>query len=290
MTASAYGVVTCPPSRNFISSQSEVARYALKINQVGEADRKTAAEFADKAAGETKDMIERRYAATGDFACGDAFGQGQLTIKNDIVTTSAHIFGDGSVCPIKNPPLNQCKFTIRSGGKLQDYDIDRIVGIGYKCGAPGTKLKANDDWLVLKLKVPVGPTVRPCAINKDPSKVFDIKDIVQVGKSHDFNPTNQKDMRTAVRHYARCGIQYVYGDRDLPLAVETDCDSSGNSSGSSVLTPGQNPILLGINKGAVTSCDAPNKIGPYRQGCWATMMTPIAGDLLAMLRTLEEKT
>ena len=250
-------------------------------------DRKTAANFADHKAGETKEIIEKRYAATGDFYCGKEFyGQGQLTIKDDIITTSAHILTKSvKTCPVTLAPLSKCKFTLRHEGKLHDFDIDRIVDTGFKCTSNGQKLKGSQDWIVLKLKKHVDPKIRPYPIAQSSSFVAENPDVVMVAKSHDFNPTNKSDIRLAERHYGRCHLRSVYGERTSPLAVESDCDASPNSSGGSVLVPGDQPELLAIVSGGLEDCGSSDKTGPYQKGCWATVMTPIAGDFR---RTLED--
>ena len=278
----------CPPRRSVIAAQKSLTDYTLKINQIGLADRQTAEDFAEKQKGETKKDIESRYAATGDFSCGpQSFGQGSVAIKDDIVVTSAHIQASGgNTCPLKNVPIDRCKFTLKVNGKLQDYDVDRIVDTGHKCRFDGEELKRSQDWLVLKLKTHVDKSVRPYGINKDLSRLSDQLDVVQVAKSNDWNPTKQSSLRLGERHYSRCSLRHAYGAREQPAVVETDCDSSGNSSGGSVLSADKDPQLLGIVTGAINSCGKPDKTGPYRMGCWATGMTPISGEFQKTLESL----
>ena len=278
----------CPPQKSVISDARALSKYTLHVNQVGDADRKIAGDFARGEPGQTRSTIEARYSATGDFSCGiEHFGQGQLTIKNNIITTSAHTFFGGTECPLKPAPISKCKFTAMVRGKPQDYAIEQLVATGFKCTSDGQKLKPSQDWVIFKLKASVDNSVRPYAVIKDPSKIFEQKPIVVVSKSHDFNPTKKEFLRDAERHYSRCEIQYVYGNSSKPLAVESDCDTSGNSSGGSVLTPGPNPILLGVHSGAAESCGTPGRTGPYQRGCWAAVMTPIAGDFLTALTQVE---
>ena len=250
----------------------------------------TAADFANKSAGETKATIEKRYAATGDFSCGpDFFGQGALTVRDNIVATAAHINTSGSlVCPLTRVSISKCKFTLKVDGNLQDYDIDSVLGSGPKCDHPGQKIKPSQDWMVLKLKKHVSGAVQPYTVNDDPTLLTDQKGVVQVAKSTDWNPTNKKSVRDGERHYGRCNLQKVAGERTRPLSVETDCDTSGNSSGGSVLTPGTVPILLGVVSGTRDDCGSPQKKGPYTAGCWSSVMTPITGDFLALLKSQQE--
>ena len=287
MNASA--VLICPPQISAILDHRALTEHLLRVNQIGVADRQTADDFADKTKGETRADIEKRYGATGDFTCGPQhFGQGSVTIKDDIVVTSAHIQTNGGyVCPLKISPIDRCKFTLKVNGKLQDYDIDRVVDTGYKCQFPGEKLKPNQDWLVLKLKKHVDRSVTPYQINKDLSRLSDQLDVVQVAKSNDWNPTKQKAVRLGERHYSHCSLRHVYGGRSQPLLVESDCDTTGNSSGGSVLTSEATPQLLGIVNGGIDTCGLPDKTGPYRKGCWATGVTPISGDLQKTLSALD---
>ena len=277
----------CLPSKSVITDNRTIVDHFLKVNQYGDPDRKTAEDFADKSIGETKQTIENRYAATGDFSCGDAhFGQGQVTIKDNIITTAAHVYAGRDNCPLKNPPLRNCKFTAMLDGKTQDYAIESVVNTGYKCSSSDQTFKVSEDWIILKLKDSVDSRIRPYPIDRDPTRLSRQKNIVHVSKSHDFNPTSQTHMRTAARHYGRCELKYVYGESPRPTVLETDCDSSGNSSGGSILTPGANPELLAITSGSLDKCGANNKTGSYQHGCWSSVATPVSGEFFESLNAL----
>ena len=90
--------------------------------------------------------IGARYGATGLIRCGGAVGTGQLTLRNDIVTTAAHVLiGSGG------QPHGSCTFQLTGSGAAVTIDPQSIkAGSQSPLSEPATR-----DWAVARLTRPI---------------------------------------------------------------------------------------------------------------------------------------
>ena len=293
ISTTAGAIVPCLPRRLAVSDGKDVAAKAMEVVLVDEDDRKNARDFGI-AHTMTAEAVESRYAATGDFMCptkdgkGRAVGQAQLTVKNNVLTTVAHTLVNGGDCR-KKVSASECEFVIRVDGKEQRYPVASMVKSGYKCPHKGP-FQASDDWAVLKLKNPVDSKVKAYGIRKEKQLSLNSDtDVVAVGKSGDWPPKVDTPFLERPRHYGDCQTKYVE-QYESSGAIETNCDWSHGASGGSLLTPGANPVLLGVVEGE-TETTQPNcdpSIGrgghdSYHQHCWMNQATPVAGEFQAAI-------
>lgn len=258
----------------------------LKINQVDEADRRTAKDYAAEH-NATEDEIKRRYAATGDLICGHFKSQANVTLASDLITTSAHsLVADGKcVDPTKT---YKCTFTVEIEGQRIDYETSKLLDSGWICNYPDIT-SAGTDWAVLRLNKKVDPRVKPYAI--DPTlrlrMHFNTK-LVAVGKSFDFPMAKPDDVFQHPRHYGDCQTKQPVGS-----AIQTNCDLSAGASGGALVTPGPDPILVGVHEREIIGgtlgrdkCPKPNwskRVGSYSM-CWATASVLVTTDLAEAVR------
>jgi hypothetical protein len=140
-------VVLCATSANMSalaqSTPEELLRpYVPAVSM--ETDRRTAPE--DRARnGRDKSNLAERSGATGLVRCGGAVGTAQLTLRNDIITTAAHVL-IGS-----NGPRTSCTFQSAGKGAPVAIDANSIkAGSQSPLSEPATR-----DWAVARLTQPV---------------------------------------------------------------------------------------------------------------------------------------
>ena len=271
----AYAVPPCLPRSDLLGDLAAV-NAPLKVNQVDEADRKTAKDYA-AAHNATEDEIKHRYAATGDLDCGNGKSQANVTLVGDVITTSAHSLGGGKKCvdPKKTP---KCSFTVEIDGQKATYETSALVDSGWTCGYPDITTPGTD-WAVLRLNKKVDPKIKPYAIDRDYElKMKTNSPVVAVGKSADFPDAKALDLFEHPRHYGDCQTKQPVG-----TGVLTNCDISPGDSGGALVTPGPNPTLVGVHMQEViggTGCPKANwakHTGAYSM-CWATMSGLVNGD------------
>jgi hypothetical protein len=72
------------------------------------------------------DSIKRQFGATGMIVCPGQSGTAQISGRQDIVTTAAHVFYDRNCRPI---PIDQCTFTPIFSSKAYKLKIaDSFIG------------------------------------------------------------------------------------------------------------------------------------------------------------------
>lgn len=255
----------------------------------GKAERMIASAYAKKK-NVPVSKIRSTYAPTGDIKCGGLFWGGQLTKKDDIITSAAHTFFNDDCSP-KWPNLSECRFTVEINGKEKDYEIESLQATGFLCNR--VPLKTKDDWVILKLRehVPLKPyRVDQASTNQ---AIANGGKLVAVGKSSDFYQ-RQGDKNILPKHYGDCQTndQGTGNDRG---AIVTDCDSAQTSSGSSRLNDDlDNPALVAIHSGGSETredLDRAWKNGrpnskPYDRLDWSSIATPVSGELLEILNAL----
>jgi hypothetical protein len=254
------------------------------VDEGDEEGRYTEEEYATKRGLLVSD-VQDRFAATGLITCGRYQGSAQLTGTNDTITTSAHIFGE---CDPSRVPPKSCTFVMRKGNNTQTRRISKVVGNGFKC--PG-KQRAGNDWAVLKLQRPierVKPYLLPSLSDfyiKTGDKIISVASI-----SDDFH---RRDPRTGIKSFPKsiedCEVGTVYYPLGKFSTFDTTCDSSGGSSGGSILRASdRGTVLLGINKGNnETLKERENardngivKREKYSAGEYASYHVPVDGEFL----------
>ncbi|MGZ3722203.1 MAG: hypothetical protein ACXVA9_04685, partial [Bdellovibrionales bacterium] len=93
--------------------------------------RKTVTEFAT-ATGQDPNVVDQKYSATGDLSCAGKGGTAQVTIKNNLITTSAHALFNPKTCvPIASP--SGCTFTLKNiKGDVQKIKVKELLATGIK--------------------------------------------------------------------------------------------------------------------------------------------------------------
>ena len=267
---SVHAVAPCPPRASLLGSY-DVFGEPLKVNQVDDADRRTAKDYASDHK-MSEDEVKARYAATGDLDCGAGKSQANVTLVGDVITTSAHsLVGDRKCVDLKKSP--KCIFTLEIDGRKLTYETSKVVDSGKICGKTDLE-KAGKDWAVLKLTKPVDGHIKPYRIDRDfRLRMNQGTAVTAVGKSFDWPDTKARDLFVHPKHYGDCVTK-----QPLAGAVQTNCDLSPGSSGGALVTPGADPVLVGVHWMEVhggDGCPPPiqnKKTGPY-SFCWANSST-----------------
>jgi hypothetical protein len=165
---------------------------------------------------------DTRTDATGLIRCGGAVGTAQLTLRNDLITTAAHVLiGDGG------EPRKGCMFQSLARGAAVAIDPASIrAGSRIPMSEPATR-----DWAVARLKQPVAG-VTPyglAAAGIKPSGVF----MIAGG--------NQRAHAMGAERCNARGVLAASPDGVREFAI--DCNAGAGSSGAA-LTSGRN--IVGI--------------------------------------------
>ena len=287
----ATAMLPCLPRRTITSDMQNLSAKAMNVVLVGSADRKNATNYGLDHDHITPEAVESRYGATGDLSCpipgypNWGAGQAQVTFKNNVLTTAAHVFFTNRDCASLVKP-STCTFIIRVAGKEQRYAISPEFEAGYKCPHQGPFTSGGDDWMVLKLKKAVDSRVRPYDIRREGQASIGAGDeLVAVGKSVDWPAKNTAlNLLDRPRHYGDCNSQFAVKSGSSG-SVEVDCDWSKGASGGSLVSRGPNPTLLAIVRGDTSkvpaNCD--QSLGAdghdsYHQHCWTNLATAVDGD------------
>ncbi len=166
-----------------------------------------------------------RFAATGLVRCGGAVGTAQLTLRNDIITTAAHVLIGNN-----GQPRTSCTFQSTGSGEPVTIDPQSI-----KAGSR-TPLSdpATNDWAVARLTRPI-QNVTPYGLASAGSKPGSVFMVAGGNKRADRMGTERCNARGMLGTSAR-------GVREFAI----DCNAAPGSSGAA-LTAGQN--IVGIYVG-----------------------------------------
>lgn len=286
---SAFALPVCTSNSQF----KEIPRLTHKIAVVDNPDRKIDVAYA-KAHHEPVEKVRKRFAPTGDFHCGsgtDDWG-GQITVRGDIVTTSAHGFYNDDCTP-RHPDLSECHFKLMVDGKEKSFEISNIEAHGFQCSR--MPFHSKDDWAVVRLKESAPPSIKPYRIDKaqTANTVAGTK-VVMVGKSSDFYYQSGGKI-VFPKHYGDCEVKALMVGKERGTFA-TNCDSAELSSGYSVLSGDvDDPILLGIFRGGTETHEQleqawknrkPN-VGKFDAYAWSTYATPVSGELYDILEALK---
>jgi hypothetical protein len=277
----------------------------VKVAVYGTAEhRKTEQELAD-ATGEKVGDIHERYSSTGTLVCAGNEGSAQVTLKNNIITTAAHMFFEEKTCKRIASP-SDCVLTLKSlSGAEQKIKVKEQVkdGMGFKCPTIPT---GDLDWAVLRLDG-AATGVQPYTVEELPGKgLAEGTAVTLVAHSIDFWRKDSSGNKVFPKHIQRnCHITKVYGAWE-PGMYKGDCDATGFSSGGSILVEGaKGPILSAIfsgqnetreqeyqslnreekdSKGRLTGKGVPN-IAPYNLDTWSGYYVAVTGNFLRAIRS-----
>jgi hypothetical protein len=278
-----------------VSQFREIEDFHDLIIQAGiidEDDRRTEDQYAKENKNaktgqvETVDTIKKRYAATGAINCGNGkvYGSAQLTLKDNLITTSAHALLDMDSCAVLAAP-SDCVFVVYSHGKERQIKIDKKIKSGYD--GKTCPQAMEDDWLVLKLSEHVDD-VKPYQVDpKAVTKMHNGSDVVAVGRSKDFRTftlVNGQRLYNFPKHVGNCKVKDTF---EFPATrIYTNCDSSKFSSGGSLLSENSDSVtLLAIHQGSMETAEqanaamvsgVPNR-GEYSKAQRYSSYIPIAG-------------
>jgi V8-like Glu-specific endopeptidase len=208
----AIAAISCDRAVN--AAESELLRPFIPAVSMDKDRRLLPEVFARQAAQQQPDL-RRQLGATGLVRCGAATGTGQLTVRNNVITTAAHVLidqhGKRRVGCVFEP-------TIAGGGS---------VSIDYASIVTGSKRplaeRATRDWAVARLVAPVHG-VKPYGLGTVGSQPTAIMLCAGGNQSHSAMGTEQ------------CSTRRVIGaasDGIRELAI--DCTAGPGSSGGALI-------------------------------------------------------
>ena len=193
-------------------------------------------------------LYEARYAATGMVICNGVYSTGQLTVRDDIVTTAAHAFFGPGGSPRGN--LSAFVFAINTDGVHRRIPFDiATLQVGTRNPYP---LPPADDWAVVRLKEPV-VGARP----------YEDGDGAPIGTSIVLVAHRHRGWAyDGLRAIEACRIraETAAPPRD-PREIDIDCSAGDGASGSAIMVPGSTCRMVGIYVGWRSS--HPDAISPY---------------------------
>jgi hypothetical protein len=150
-----------------------------KVMQIGAADRMTIEEFATDAKIQAS-QIRATYSAVGKIICPGREGTAQVTLRNSIITTTAHVIeGD---CE-DTPPVQPEKCIFVTDGENKKYRVKgAAIHSGYKC----PDRSPDKDWIILSLQDSV-PGVTPLDVDLNAATSLQRNSsAIALGYSNDF--------------------------------------------------------------------------------------------------------
>ncbi|MCC6948292.1 MAG: hypothetical protein IT539_11045 [Bradyrhizobiaceae bacterium] len=217
------------------ASQHEIHRPFIPAIRMDEDRRAAPAEFARRAGLALRDEV----GATGLVRCGAATGTGQLTVRNDVITTAAHVLIDE-------------RGRRRTGCVFEPMIGSGAIPIDYGSISTGSDLplsnRATRDWAVAKLVAPV-PGARPYAVASSLALPSNI--LMCAGGNKGF----------AAMGMERCNARKVIGKSpDGIREIAIDCNAGPGSSGAALLSGKK---VLGIYVGYRS--DNPKKVQAFSE-------------------------
>jgi hypothetical protein len=249
---------------------------------IDDVDRQTEEQFArDQKLDLSK--VQARYAATGKLDCPHGDASANITVSNDLITTSAHVFIDPKTC-VQHIQIGECKFVVQLGQSTQQVELASIEDMGYKC--PPALPDPRRDWAVIRLKGHIHG-IQPYEINQTARVVSD-QPLTTVSYPLDFW-RSRAGRRQFPKAIGRCHAKKVYYQNGDDAYFSSDCDASAGSSGGVLLVDvGLRPILLGIFKGGEETRDqldsalrrGSSNVGRYKESVRASYAVPLRGEFL----------
>jgi hypothetical protein len=194
--------------------------------------------------------VRERFDASGILKCPTAWSSAQVTVRDDIITTSAHTFIESKTCKTINEPKS-CAFEIGNGRAKISIKIKEIRSIGYSCPDHS---RIVDDWAILELEKPLHG-IKPYMLPTNHALPVEIgeKIVVVSGIQFDFIRKDAAGKIFYPKSIEICQVKNIYFTNNRNISYfATDCDESQGASGSAILkkageTQGYN--LLGIIQG-----------------------------------------
>jgi hypothetical protein len=190
-------------------------------------DRRAAPIDFARRAGLDLEGLREQHGATGLVRCGAATGTGQLTLRNDVITTAAHVlidqFGKRRIGCVFEPMMGADR-----GPIPLDYD-SITTGSTMPLAQPATR-----DWAVARLVAPVSGTT-PYILASAPAVPASI--LMCAGGNREF----------AAMGMENCTARSFIGtSREGIREFAIDCNAGPGSSGAALISGNQ---ILGIYVG-----------------------------------------
>lgn len=265
-------------------------------------DRKTEAEYA-RENGMTIEEVRSQFGATGQLICngidgGREFASANVTIRKDILTTSAHVFQDPKTCK-EVVKAENCKFEYKnpSDGAKREMRVERLVASGFECDGPKV-IDPYQDWAILKLtgEARVEPYEIPNRALIERLRRGNVNVTTAMGKQDDF--FRRDDGGNKFFPGKSIGnneiVESFEGDRGELLIFTTSADAGNGGSGGGLTTPSDSVkgkrVLAAIHQGATETDDmlkAARESGIVNKGRykmdvegndnWAAFAVPVDG-------------
>jgi hypothetical protein len=197
-------------------------------------------EFARRHGFDSAEM-RARHGASGLVRCGNAVGTAQLTLRNDVITTAAHVLIGTDGAPRASG--SSCTFEpiLGASGPVPIDTTSIAAGSRNPLAEPATR-----DWAVARLTRPVRGAA-PYRLSGHPASGHDI---VMCGGGHG----------TATRIAAEsCAVRAVGASADGTRELRIDCNAGPGTSGAAMVT--EDHTMLGIYVGYRST--APDKAQPF---------------------------
>jgi hypothetical protein len=194
------------------SAMAETAPYRVAVQM--EQDRRATPDDFAKRQGMARAELQRRFGATGLVRCGSAVGTAQLTLRNDLITTAAHVLigPDGA-------PRRGCRFEPKLGASAVAIDMASLkAGSRRPLAEPATR-----DWAVARLAAPVAGAV---PYRLAPASALPASVTMFAGGNH--SPTAMGAEECRARHVISTATT---GVREVAI----DCSAAPGSSGAAVM-------------------------------------------------------
>ena len=232
--------------------------FLVAASMFGEDERRTERQFAKQRNLSLRE-VQNRYAASGAITCRGfgkgrrsravVYASGQLTLRNDIITTTAHTIIGKDAKPLGN--LENCVFETSIDGRKVRSRLTKDYFTGFS--DPDDANFAGFDWAVIRLKdtLPVEPY--PVVDNLAP--MFRWLDVAIVTKVSSFNFDNWGPKRTRQKSLAECAVKpEIVAWSSGVRSIRTDCDISPGNSGGAILSElSGRPALAGIMVGTTSA-------------------------------------
>ena len=271
---------------NGINAHSIPKAPVIKTLVIDEPDRLTEEEFA-REHGRRLAEVQKRYAASGRLACKGWFPvSAQLTLRNNLVATAAHIVIDKNTTCHQYKALDDCEFIVAIGDRKRRSRIKKIIATGWGAECPHD---TTGDWLIAELESPI-EGIEPYSLGA----VEEIRPGKAITDVHATNADLYWKDASGHYHYPKTiglgEIKDVYTvgwyNGVMPDYISTNADSALGASGGAVLDDfGAHPLLLGVQVastetepelGRAIVHGKPNRCSYERMTC-ASYSVPVAG-------------
>lgn len=220
-------------------------------------------------AGMDREELRGRHGASGLVRCGDAVGSGQLTLRNDLITTAAHVLFD------KSGQLRSasCSFEpLFAQGLKVDLDLHAIrTGSSTPYAEPATR-----DWAIVRLSAPI-ESARPYSLGGVSSGVLPI--FMCAGGNGGGGIWGAE----------RCSTREVTKVADDGIReIAIDCSADHGASGAALVSDGNNMVAIYVGYRS-TAPKAARAYSPTHYNFAITVEGPFRQALMAMAASPAEE-